>query len=255
MAEPHRKSRRQPISRHPLFPAIVALWFAVLLGFGSFALRPSALEAIVLASHVDALIPAATPPLGATARLLLALVLGLFGGRIGFWLAKRAAAARPKPAPQVLRMAEVDVDDALPWPGMAEAPAPALDPGSLAPEPVERAPEPAIEIEAGPEPIQAPAAPPPLTAAERIAAAELSSLSHVELVERLAIAIQRRQAQIGAVDGQSEGGDQVVRFPGLADRQVTRHAPPVPAPRPAPQQTEKALRDALAALQRMSGGA
>jgi hypothetical protein len=44
-----------------------------------------------------------------------------------------------------------------------------------------------------------------------------------------------------------------VRFPNFADRQHARVAPAA-IPTLAPQETEKALRDALAALQRMSGG-
>ena len=32
-------ARPAPISAHPVFPVIVALWFAALLGFGSFVLR------------------------------------------------------------------------------------------------------------------------------------------------------------------------------------------------------------------------
>src|SRR5690348_7996627 len=35
-----------PISRHPLFPATVALWFGALFGLGSLAIRPSALDSL-----------------------------------------------------------------------------------------------------------------------------------------------------------------------------------------------------------------
>lgn len=251
MAEYRSKRRRQPISRHPLFPAIVALWFGALLGLGSLALSPAALEAMVLAGHVDALIPATAPPLGMTARLLLALALGTAGGALGWWLARRAATAAAKPAPQVLRMA--DIDDRMPWPGMAEEPAPALDPSSFAPEVFEEEPAPTIQPEATP--VEEKVLPAP-TAAERIAAAELESLSHVELVERLAIALQRRQQRLTANAEQTPApSDQVVRFPASTDRQGVRLAPPERAPIPAPAQTENALREALAALQRMSGSA
>ena len=89
-----KRAGRQPISRHPLFPAIVALWFAALLGTGSFALSTSLLENLVLAGHVDSLVPAAAPPLGVTARLMLALMLGLTGGTIGWFMAKRLAAPK-----------------------------------------------------------------------------------------------------------------------------------------------------------------
>jgi hypothetical protein len=190
------------------------------------------LETLVLKTHLGLLVPAAAPPLGMTARLLLALVLGGFGAVVG-WVVALRIAAKARPVPQVLKMAEVDVDDAMPWPGMAEEPAAA---------------EPRLVIEIAEE---APAVP---TAAQRIAAAELADLSHVELVERLAIAIRRRQERLraAAADGVGPAGP-VVRFPGIADRQSARLVPPAPSPRPIPQETEKALREALANLQRMSG--
>jgi hypothetical protein len=248
LAEPHRNKARhnRPIGRHPLFPAIVALWFAVLLGLGSLAISPSTLEELVRAGHIGLLLPAAAPPLGMTARLLVSLALTLGGAAIGWVLAKRMTAPA-RPAPQVLKVTDVDIDQPLPWPGMAEKPAPALDPVSFAPD--RRKAEPALEVE----PRDAEAAPRAPTAAERIAAAELDSLSHVELLERLAIALQRRQERQGAAEAAFEPGDAVVRFPGFADRHGARPEPSTL--RPAPEQTEKALREALAALQRMSGSA
>ena len=78
------KAGRQPISRHPLFPAIVALWFATLIGMGSLALSTTLVEELVLTAHIDSLIPAAAPPLGTTARLMLAFALGVPSGIIGW---------------------------------------------------------------------------------------------------------------------------------------------------------------------------
>ncbi len=83
-----------PISRHPLFPAIVALWFGALFGLGSLAIRPSLIEAIVLKFHIDSLISAAAPPLGMTARIVLALALAVIGGATGAKIARWIA--RPK---------------------------------------------------------------------------------------------------------------------------------------------------------------
>ncbi len=86
--------KAQPISANPLFPAVVALWFGAAFGLGSLAVRPSLLEDLVLKSHIDLVIPAAAPPLGITARILLALVLAALGAIIGIALARRLS--RPK---------------------------------------------------------------------------------------------------------------------------------------------------------------
>ena len=99
MAEQNRKSSRSKASltRHPLFPAIVALWFGALFCLGSLAVRASSIESLVLATHLDSLVPAAAPPLGLTARILLALVMAGIGGSIGALIARRIAG----PAKQV----------------------------------------------------------------------------------------------------------------------------------------------------------
>ena len=90
MANQKRKpANAQPISAHPLFPAVVALWFGALFGLGSLAVRPSLLENLVLQSHIDLVIPAAAPPLGITARILLALMMAALGGVLGILLSRR----------------------------------------------------------------------------------------------------------------------------------------------------------------------
>lgn len=103
MAKKPRKGQRAkvPITRHPLFPAIVALWFAALFGLGSLAIRPGLLESAVLATHIDLLFPAAAPPLGITARIVLALTLALGGGALGAYVARRIA--QPKVEARPLR--------------------------------------------------------------------------------------------------------------------------------------------------------
>lgn len=78
-----------PISRHPLFAPMVALWFATLFGLGSLAIRPTLLESFVLALRLDLVIPAAAPPLGLTFRILLALFLFVVGGAIGFIMVRK----------------------------------------------------------------------------------------------------------------------------------------------------------------------
>ncbi|WP_374407817.1 hypothetical protein [Pelagerythrobacter sp.] len=83
-----------PISRHPAFPAIVALWFAALLGIGTLVLPAHLFEAAIEASGISAVLPVAEPPLGVTARILIALVAAAIGVILGFVLARKVAAAQ-----------------------------------------------------------------------------------------------------------------------------------------------------------------
>ncbi|MBC2652726.1 hypothetical protein [Novosphingobium aerophilum] len=98
------------MSSHPLFPAAIAVWFATLFGMASMVLRAQTLEGAVRALHIDLVVPAAAPPLGFTARLLIALLFALFGAALGFLLARvvvargagrggRAQTSRTKPSP------------------------------------------------------------------------------------------------------------------------------------------------------------
>ena len=64
---------RPPISMHPAFPAIVALWFAALLGIGSLILPNLLVERLVGATGIGALVPGANPPFGWTAHGLIAV--------------------------------------------------------------------------------------------------------------------------------------------------------------------------------------
>lgn len=99
VANQSRNPRVQtPVTRHPLFPAIVALWFGALFGLGSLAIRPGLIESAVLASGIDAIVPAAGPPLGITARILIALTLAAIGGMLGATIARRIAEPRPTKA-------------------------------------------------------------------------------------------------------------------------------------------------------------
>lgn len=81
----------QPISRHPLFPAIVALWFGALFGLGSIAIEPAFIERAVVAAGIDSVVPMAAPPLGAKARILVALAMIGLGSVIGMLIARRIA--------------------------------------------------------------------------------------------------------------------------------------------------------------------
>src|SRR5690606_30461947 len=80
-----------PISLHPAFPAIIALWFAALLGLGSLVLPAVLLERAVAATGLASLVPAAAAPLGFTARALIAVAAALAGAGIGIAIARRVA--------------------------------------------------------------------------------------------------------------------------------------------------------------------
>ncbi len=84
------------ISAHRLFPAVVALWFATLFGLGLLVLPASALERIVGASGISAVLPSAAPPLGFTARLILSLTAAVLGGLAGYLAARLLAPRRPR---------------------------------------------------------------------------------------------------------------------------------------------------------------
>lgn len=255
----------QPISRHPLFPAIVALWFGALFGLVSLAIKPELIEQIVVASGADSIIPMAAPPLGTTMRILLALAMTGIGAVTGALIALRIAnpqseasesgprkrsragrnslalaaprehedtafapfsdAPERKPAREaaILNVSEFDLD------GYGDHDvAPAAEPVTGTSFQEAETPPPSNhlfdaysrEIVAGPaEEIEAPEAertplkeeqefpadlPLPPTSdrnrvAERIASAELDTLSQMELLERLALAMaQRRRAVVPA---------------------------------------------------------
>ena len=88
-----RDASRPPISLHPAFPGIVALWFAALLGVGSMVLPVVLLERGVEASGLAAWVPAAAPPLGFTARGIIALAAAIAGAAVGVVIARRVARA------------------------------------------------------------------------------------------------------------------------------------------------------------------
>lgn len=123
-----KRGSTPPIIRHPAFPAIVALWFAALLGLGTLVLPAVLLERIVSLTGITALVPEAAPPLGFTARAAMGGAAGVFGALLGLFLARRvreghhAAPRRKEPAtgPRPLRAHE-DLDLA----GIANGNAPA----------------------------------------------------------------------------------------------------------------------------------
>lgn len=101
MTTPKRKTTarpaQQPITAHRLFPAVVALWAAALFGLGSFAVAPQFLERAVVAIGLPAIVPATAPPLGFTARALLALALTGIGAIVGLLIGRRLRAEGASP--------------------------------------------------------------------------------------------------------------------------------------------------------------
>ena len=91
------KRKPKPITANPMFPFVTALWFATFLGLGSFAVAPALLEGPVVALGIPAIIPAAAPPLGFTARVALALLMmgggAIAGFLVGRWLGREKVAA------------------------------------------------------------------------------------------------------------------------------------------------------------------
>ncbi len=92
-----KNGNRPPISKHPLFPAVVALWFGALFGLGSLAIRVTLIESVLLSASVDTWLPSAAPPLGLKARILLALAMAVIGCLIGAYLARRLATDKVVP--------------------------------------------------------------------------------------------------------------------------------------------------------------
>jgi len=93
---------KAPLAAHPLFPALVALWTAALLAVAGLMFPVGPLERAVALIHLDSLVPAARPPLGFTARLLVAFVLAIGGAGAAYVAAgvlrRRVLAALGRPA-------------------------------------------------------------------------------------------------------------------------------------------------------------
>ena len=97
-----RKGAAQaPVSAHPAFPAIVALWFAALLGLGSMILPIALLERLTVVTGIAAIFPSAAPPLAFTAKTTIAVGAAVVGALLGLLLARRVASGQaPRPAPR-----------------------------------------------------------------------------------------------------------------------------------------------------------
>ncbi len=109
-----RKRSSAPVTAHRLFPALAAVWFAALLGLGSLAIPGSLLGAIVVKTGLPALVPAAAPPLGFTAHLLVAFALAMFGAALGLALGLRlrpAGFTEARSAETIVPVAQPEADN------------------------------------------------------------------------------------------------------------------------------------------------
>ncbi len=92
-----KNADRLPVSAHPAFPAIVALWFAALLGLGSLILPVQLIESMLTTTGIASAIPSAAPPLGFTARAAIALVATVGGALLGLFAARKVSQAASQP--------------------------------------------------------------------------------------------------------------------------------------------------------------
>ena len=198
--------RKRPLTSHRWFPAALALWFAALFGLTSLAVPPALLERAVLALGLDRVIAAAAPPLGETARLLVALGLSSVGEIVGL-LIGRALAARHRPKAVAGESTEV------------ARPRRKRDAHPDAPprKPVSANEDLVISAQAGIAPAEPAIVSTPLVSepVANIAAAPLETLGVVQLSERLALALQARGPE--ARFGESPEGS--ARAKGLASLQ------------------------------------
>lgn len=103
--------KQAPISSHPIFPVVVAVWFAALLGIGSLVLPIAIFERIFSISGISAVISAAQAPLGVTARLIIAVCAALAGAAAGLIIARKVSAAQSDTAGREIFRETVNGDD------------------------------------------------------------------------------------------------------------------------------------------------
>ena len=87
------------------------MWFAALFSLSSLAIRGSLLEGLIVATHIDYLSPAATPPLGGGPRLVMALLVAAAGWYVGRRVGQRIAQGEADADPYV----STPVYGAPPW--------------------------------------------------------------------------------------------------------------------------------------------
>ncbi|HUQ13379.1 MAG TPA: hypothetical protein VM055_03800 [Novosphingobium sp.] len=203
--------KRAPLAAHRWFAGIVALWCAAALGLSSLALAPAALERLVAASALDRVIAAASPPLGPTARLLLALGCAGLGGLIGLTLGLRLAARARGPRATIPPEAVPQAIDEPPHLRARDRhpDAPARRPLSASSELDFAEPDPTEPVDL--------AKTPERRARSPLSTAALESLGLVQLTERLAIAMCERRVRTQRF-AEARADQEPVAFPGVAMR-------------------------------------
>ncbi len=87
---------------------MIAIWAAALFGLGCALIPAPVIGRLISASGLPALLPAAVPPIGQEARIVLCLAAALLGARIGLGLARLYANARRSANPaRSHRMAKI----------------------------------------------------------------------------------------------------------------------------------------------------
>ncbi|MXO55900.1 hypothetical protein [Pontixanthobacter gangjinensis] len=97
------KTKQAPLSSHPIFPVVVALWFAALLGFGSLVIPGAVFEKLTVVTGIASVVEAAQPPLGTTARLMIAGFSAVIGAVAGLLIARKVARAQKSDAAAIMR--------------------------------------------------------------------------------------------------------------------------------------------------------
>lgn len=169
-----------PVRRHPLFSAAAAWWFAALFGLSALAIRTDQLEALVLLAGNDHIAPVIAEPFGWAARMIVALGCAVVGGLTGLVAGSMLAiphAIRCQPAASPFRASPAGAAERRPaaakpasGAGLQSGFADSADAVALG------------GLVRG-------------TAAEKLLAADLTTLSPIQLVERLGIALQGHISQ------------------------------------------------------------
>ena len=189
-------SNQAPISSHPAFPTIVALWFAALLGIGSLIVPAAFFEQMFAVSGLAEIVPAAQAPLGFSAQLGIAFGGTAIGGLAGLLLARNVARGS-------LRQGESSgSEDDFPWAkspicafeelGARSLDQPVEDEGPIEPAAEELHSIGMPEVDVAPQAIAQ--IPPTGLSAEQLIRRPLDELGIVQLVERFALALQQRSA-------------------------------------------------------------